>query len=74
MFWMKAEARWKSGGEMMAAHSAPIRFTEVQPSCRTTKRAGERGSEGAREEGREGRRGGWEEKGEGGSEEEAKGG
>lgn len=53
MFWMEAEARWKSGGEMMVAHSAPIRFTEVQPGCRTTKRAGERGREGAKE----GRRG-----------------
>lgn len=40
---------------MMVAHSAPIRFTEVQPSCRTTKRGGER--EGGRE--REGRRVGW---------------
>lgn len=38
---------------MMVAHSAPIRFTEVQPSCRTTKRAGKRGREGAKE----GRRG-----------------
>lgn len=36
MFWTRA--RWKSSGKMIAAHSAPIRFTEVQPSCRTTRR------------------------------------
>lgn len=68
MFWMEAAARWKSGGEMMVAHSAPIRFTEVQPSCRTTKRGGEREREGRREGGREAREG-WKEE-----EEEGKGG
>lgn len=30
---------------MIAAHSAPIRFTKVQPSCRTTRRGRERGGE-----------------------------
>lgn len=34
----RSQARWKSSGKMIAAHSAPIRFTEVQPSCRTTRR------------------------------------
>lgn len=41
-----SRARWKSSGKMIAAHSAPIRFTEVQPSCRTTRQRERKGREG----------------------------
>lgn len=41
-----SRVRWKSSGKMIAAHSAPIRFTKVQPSCRTTRRGRERGERG----------------------------
>lgn len=41
-----SRARWKSSGKMIAAHSAPIRFTEVQPSCRTTRQRERKRREG----------------------------
>lgn len=46
-----SRTRWKSSGKMIAAHSAPIRFTEVQPSCRTTRRGRERRERGWAREG-----------------------